>query len=61
MAKKVASHVRELADSSGTVLPAYEAAQKNLELLEQRVGSQADIDGLYGAIRLQSGLPYEKE
>lgn len=58
MVKHIAAHVLELAESCGTKLPAYEAARKNMDVIEDSVGPTGDIDGLYGAVRVLSGLPY---
>jgi hypothetical protein len=49
----------ELADRIGTKLPIYEVARKQMDRVEDQVGPDGDIDGLYGAVRVMSGLPYE--
>ena len=59
MVKVIASHVLELAESCGTKLPAYEVARKNMDKVEELVGPTGDIDGIYGAIRVMSDLPYK--
>ena len=59
MVKGVAEHVLDLAASCGTKLPAYETARKQMNVLEDTKGPAADIDGLYGTIRMQSGLKFE--
>lgn len=60
MAKHVAGHVLGMAKASGTRLPAYEVARKNMDVLEEQAGKSGDLDGLYGVIRLASDLSYEQ-
>ena len=59
MVKHIASHVLELAKSCGTKLPLYETARRNMDIVEDTAGLDGDVDGLYGAIRVLSGLPYQ--
>jgi 3-hydroxyisobutyrate dehydrogenase-like beta-hydroxyacid dehydrogenase len=59
MAQKVADHVLDLAKTSGTKLAPYEVAKRHMDMIEKHAGAAGDIDGLMGAIRLESGLPYE--
>ena len=61
MAQTVASHVLDMARESGTSLPAYEVAQKHMDVIERHAGEFGDIDGIYGAVRLESGLRYEQD
>ncbi|KAL5391325.1 hypothetical protein DPSP01_001200 [Paraphaeosphaeria sporulosa] len=61
MAVKVSSHVLNLAEAHGAELPAYKAVRRQIEAVKNHCGSQGDLLGVYGAGRLQSGLPYEKE
>lgn len=58
-ARKLTAHVLELAKSTGTSVKAYEAAVEHLKVVEDHAGGNADINGIYGAVRLESGLPYE--
>jgi len=61
MAVKVSSHVVALAEAHGADLPAYKAVRKQINVVKEYCGSEGDLLGVYGAGRLQSGLPYEKE
>ena len=61
MVKTIASHVLDLAKTSGTKLPVYELVRKQMDMVEDQKGPNADVGGLYGVIRTMSGLPYEKE
>ena len=57
----LASHVIELAKESGTSLKAYHVTNEHLTVAEQHVGGKGDIIGIYGAVRLESGLQYEND
>lgn len=61
MAKGVASHVLAMADESSTELDGYKVAvgryDKIAEIAEKE-GVHADITGIYGHIRVQSGMPF---
>jgi len=59
MAKNVASHVMNLAKASGSHLPAYEAGCKHMDAVQCHMGEAGDISGIYGALRMESGLTYE--
>lgn len=59
MARHLAAQVLSLASDSGTKLKAYEVAEKHMEMVELHVGRKGDISGIYGAVRQESGLPYE--
>lgn len=59
MAIKVASHVLGLAERSGAELKAYKEGKKHLDMVKENAGPGGDIAGIYGAVRLESGLPYE--
>ena len=58
IAKHVAGHVLDMAKASGTHLPAYEVARKNMDVVEEHAGKSGDLDGIYGAIRVASNLKY---
>ena len=60
IAKHVAGHVLGMAKASGTQLPAYEVARKHMDVIEEHAGKSGDLDGIYGAVRLASGLNYEQ-
>jgi hypothetical protein len=58
-ARALTSHILELAKANGTALKSYEVAVNHLKVLEAHSGSASDISGIYGAVRLESGLPFE--
>ncbi|TVY30374.1 putative oxidoreductase [Lachnellula hyalina] len=60
-ALKLTAHVLELAKSSGASIKGYEAAIDHLKVVEDQAGGEADITGIYGAVRLESGLPFKNE
>lgn len=59
MARHLADEVLALAAASGTRLNAYETARKHMEMVQSYVGTKGDVSGIYGAVRQESGLPYE--
>ncbi|PYI30323.1 6-phosphogluconate dehydrogenase-like protein [Aspergillus indologenus CBS 114.80] len=50
--------VLDMARSCGASVPIYEVAREHLKLVQEHEGSKADITGIYGAVRVKSGLPY---
>ncbi|KAL9616135.1 MAG: hypothetical protein Q9160_008964 [Pyrenula sp. 1 TL-2023] len=60
-ARILTAHVLDLARSSGTSVPGYEVAVKHLAAVEAQAGPNADITGIYGAVRVESGLPFKNE
>ena len=60
-ARDLAAHVLEVAHDSRAHLPAYEVAVNHLKSAEEEVGSSGDISGIYGAVRLESGLRYSNQ
>ncbi|KAH6663534.1 hypothetical protein B0J14DRAFT_494722, partial [Halenospora varia] len=58
-ALSLTSHVLGLAKSTGASVKAYEVAREHLKVVESHAGGTADINEIYGAVRLESGLPYE--
>lgn len=58
-ARAVASHVLELARASKTSLKSYEVAVEHLATAESHAGPKSNIVSIYGAVRLESGLPFE--
>ena len=60
-ALQLTSHVRQLGLQTGTSLKAYQVALDHLAVAERKAGAQGDIAGIYGAVRLESGLDYENE
>ena len=60
-ARGLASHVLDLAEGCGTNLASYKAAVGHLAAAETYTGPSGDIAGIYGAVRLESGLSYEND
>jgi hypothetical protein len=58
-ARALTSRILEMAKSNGTVLKSYEVATDHLKVVEAHAGSANDITGIYGAVRLESGLPFK--
>lgn len=50
-----------LAEASGTKLRAVELADQHLQDVVKAKGDKGDIAGIYGAVRLEAGLPYENQ
>lgn len=61
LAIKDATHALALAEKSGAKLPGMELAKNHLEAVEEHQGRIGDIAGIYGAVRKESGLPFENE
>jgi hypothetical protein len=59
LAIKDVKHAMELATSSGAKLPGMEIALGHLESVKEHQGKTGDIAGIYGAVRKESGLPFE--
>jgi 3-hydroxyisobutyrate dehydrogenase-like beta-hydroxyacid dehydrogenase len=59
LAIKDASHAMTLANKSGAKMPGMELAKKHLEAVKEHHGRTGDLAGIYGAIRKESGLPFE--
>ncbi len=49
----------ELALVSMTSLKLYKVAVDHLAVVEAHAGPHCDIMGIYGAVRVESGLPFE--
>ena len=58
-ALQLTSVVRDLGIQSGTCLKAYQVALDHIAVAEKTVGPKGDLAGIYGAVRLESGLKYE--
>ena len=58
-ARHLTSQVLELAKASNVSLKSYEVAVEHLETVERNAGSNGDITGIYGAVRVESQMPYE--
>ncbi|KAH7178454.1 NAD binding domain of 6-phosphogluconate dehydrogenase-domain-containing protein [Fusarium sp. MPI-SDFR-AT-0072] len=61
LARKDARHAMSLAESVGVRLRNVEAADAHLAMAYEHAGSSADMAGIYGAIRKESGLKYEND
>ena len=58
-ARHLTSQVLDLARASGTSVRSYEIAIDHLATVESQMGPKGDITGIYGAVRLESQLPYK--
>jgi hypothetical protein len=58
-ARALASHVLGLAEASKASLKSYEVAVEHLHSAQVHAGPESDITGIYGAVRLESGLPFQ--
>jgi 3-hydroxyisobutyrate dehydrogenase-like beta-hydroxyacid dehydrogenase len=61
LARKDAAHAMNLAKEAGMRLRSMEVTDKYLADVKQHAGAKGDIAGMYGAIRKESGLPYENQ
>lgn len=59
MVKEITEHVLDLAKESGMELKAYEIGCKHLDDVEKYIGSNGDISGIYGALRMENRLKFE--
>ncbi|KUJ16846.1 uncharacterized protein LY89DRAFT_684879 [Mollisia scopiformis] len=60
LARKDARHAMALAKASGTRLRDVEVADAHLEQVKKHKGEKGDIAGIYGAVRQEAGLKFEK-
>ena len=51
----------DVAKSVGAKIKDVEVADAHLANLQKHVGSKGDIAGIYGAVRMEAGLPFENE
>ncbi|KAF2107337.1 6-phosphogluconate dehydrogenase-like protein [Lophiotrema nucula] len=58
-ARAIAASILDLAKTSGASLKGYDIASKHLDAVRSHVGEGGNISGIYGAVRLESGLLYE--
>ena len=49
----------DMAKESRTSLKTYETAVEHMKTVKSHAGPQGDIAGLYGVVRMESGLQYE--
>ena len=59
MAQHVAAEIMDMAKETGTSLKAYATAVDHMEVVKSHAGSSGDVAGIYGAVRMESGLEYE--
>lgn len=57
----MSNEILGLAKEKGASLPAYAAGNKHMELVKDYTKATGDISGIYGAIRLESGLEFENQ
>lgn len=56
---ELSDHVLEIANTCGVSVDLYKVACENLKIAQEHEGPGADITGMYGAVRVKSGLPYK--
>jgi 3-hydroxyisobutyrate dehydrogenase-like beta-hydroxyacid dehydrogenase len=61
LARKDARHAKELANRSGTNMPALQVADAHLVKVKEHLGDRGDIPSIYGAVRQESGLKFENK
>ena len=59
LARKDAGHAFTMAKVAGVPLKVLEVADAHLAAVQKHCGSGGDIAGIYGAVRQESGLPFE--
>ena len=60
LARKDAKHALSLADACGVKMRDVEVADAHLAEVQKVQGSKGDIASIYGAVRQESGLKYQK-
>lgn len=58
-ANALTAQILELASASMTSLNSYKVAIDHLRSAEAHAGPKSDIMGIYGAVRVESGLPFQ--
>ena len=61
LARKDARHAMALAEQSGCRMRQVELADSYLKTVKEQKGEKGDIAGIYGAVRVQGGLPYDNQ
>ena len=62
LARKDARHAMHIAKThGGGRLKALEVADQHLEAVHKHMGSKGDLPGIYGAVRQDNGLKFEKK
>jgi len=59
LAMKDARHAQELANKAGVHMKNMEIANEYLKVVKEHMGTRGDIAGMYGAKRVEAGLPFE--
>ena len=57
-ARHLTAQVLELAKANNVSLKSYEVALDHLADVEKNVGPKEDISGIYGAVRMESGMDF---
>ena len=60
LARKDIKHALNLAEASSTRMKGVEVVDGHLADVQKQKGSKGDLAGIYGAVRVESGLEYEK-
>ena len=60
LARKDARHALDIANANGVRMKAVEVADAHLADVQKHMGSKGDLPGIYGAVRQESGLKFEK-
>ncbi|TGZ82500.1 hypothetical protein EX30DRAFT_187504 [Ascodesmis nigricans] len=64
LARKDLGHMLTLADAVGVDMKVLRVVDEHLKIVKKEMGEKGDLPGVYGAVRLESGLPFgnqEKE
>ncbi|EWC44947.1 hypothetical protein DRE_01006 [Drechslerella stenobrocha 248] len=59
-ALKDAKHIKAIGDENGVKLASVEESIRLLTIVKDTVGAVGDLPGMYGAKRVELGLPYKK-
>ena len=57
-ARALTAEIAATAHNAGAALPAYQVAIGHLAIAERHAGPTGDITGIYGAVRVESGLEF---
>jgi len=58
LALKDVRHASSLASNAGVEMKALEVAKSHLQDVQKERGDKGDLAGIYGVVRMESGLPY---
>lgn len=61
LARKDARHALDLANKTGSSVPALKVAEQHLVQVKEHLGDRGDIPSIYGAVRKESGLKFENK